>query len=170
MQNAQLKKQWWTTEFRSKLGALTQTKPLCKSSLGSSSTSERNYKADRFAEVWPRPLFFYFPSALWILSLTSKWVFIQVRCTHNYKSWKEEGSKSKNAGTTLSQVHVLMSFLCSSCSSNTISTTTSSPASNTAGHGSQRCWNRMSSICNDKSKTSHFPHVFVSFCPSEEKT
>lgn len=133
MQNAQLNKQWWTTQKKSKRGELTQTKRSCKSSLGSSlRKKERNYRTDRFTEVWQKKRDCYsFFSSVFSPAFAKSVLNIKVSIYTGAEYTGQQGQKkmeNKGQKMTLRQVllvrnDVKILLLCCCCSNNTISTT-----------------------------------------------
>lgn len=119
--NAQLKKQWWTTEKKSKLGALTQNQTTERTDLQRYDQKNKE-KRDCY--------FFLLLTCFANLSLTSKWVFTRVQWTQNSrdrKRWREQRKNFQKLATTLRQVplvrnNVKILLLCCCCSNNTIST------------------------------------------------
>lgn len=108
-----LNKQWWTTERKSKRGALTQTKLLCKSSLGSlvrkkPVPSERNYTTDRgmTKRKKVRLLYSFFFSVLTCFAKSALNIKVSIYTGAVYtqqqgqkKMERTKGSKSRNLQT-----------------------------------------------------------------------
>lgn len=148
MQNAQLNKQRWITERKSKLGVKTQTKLFCKSSLGS---LVRNNKTPIWEKVQERtdlqrcdkkrkkarPFFFFFSVlTCFVKSVLNIKVSIYTGAVYTEQQGQKrvertKGSEGRNLqklATTLRQVllvrnNVKILLLCCCCSNYTISTT-----------------------------------------------
>lgn len=163
MQNAQLNKQWWTTEKKQKQTFVEVFARL----VGHKKTLQNGQIYRRMTKKSETVIFFLFSVLtcfLQNLSLTSKWVFTQ--CTQNSrdrKRWREQRAETSRSWQLLYTKLFLwemmwrLLLLCCCCSNNTISTTILTPTRNTPGQSSRISWNQPCSIINYRYKMSPFP-------------
>lgn len=159
-----LNKQWWTAERKSKLGVLTQTKLLCKSSLGSLVRKKPSHlrETTQRTEVWQKGkkrdcyIYFFLQCSHLLRKVRPQHQSEYLhRCSVHTTARTEKGGENKgqqeqklldssDAKVLRVRNDVKMSLLCCCCSNYTISTTFPPPPAGNIPE--QRSCNRLCGI------------------------